>query len=118
MKLLLAVDSITTLDILLDEMMTRSWPSGTEARVLSIVEDGEVPLETWRAEGYGVAAVRQEMRRRGEQITALAIDRLYAIGIHAEVTVMRGNPAVLIPFAARKWSAELILHPRPQSHRF
>ena len=36
MKLLLAVDSITTLDILLDEMMTRSWPIGTEARVLSI----------------------------------------------------------------------------------
>ena len=108
MKLLLAVDSITTLDILLDEMMTRSWPSGTEARVLSIVEDGEVPLETWREEGYGVAAVRQEMRRRGEQITALAIDRLHALGIHAEVTVMRGNPAVLIPFAARKWSAGLI----------
>ncbi len=108
MKLLLAVDSITTLDILLDEMMTRSWPSGTEARVLSIVEDGEVPLETWREEGYGVAAVRQEMRRRGEQITALAIDRLHALGIHAEVTVMRGNPAVLIPFAARKWPADLI----------
>jgi nucleotide-binding universal stress UspA family protein len=108
MKLLLAVDSITTLDILLDKMMTRSWPSGTEARVLSIVEDGGVPLETWREEGYGVAAVRQEMRRRGEQITALAIDRLHAIGIHAEVTVMRGNPAVLIPFAARKWPADLI----------
>lgn len=29
MKLLLAVDSITTLNILLDEMTTRSWPSGT-----------------------------------------------------------------------------------------
>ena len=118
MKLLLAVDSITTLNILLDEMMTRSWPSGTEARVLSIVEDGEVPLETWREEGYGVAAVRQEMRRRGEQITALAIDRLHALGIHAEVTVMRGNPAVLIPFAARKWSAGFDFHSRTQSHRF
>ncbi len=108
MKLLLAVDSITTLDILLDEMMTRSWPSGTEARVLSIIEDGEVSLETWGEEGYGVAAVRQEMRRRGEQIAALASDRLKAIGIYAEVTVMRGNPAVLIPVAARKWSADLI----------
>src|SRR6185437_106807 len=92
MKLLLAVDSITTLDILLDEMMTRSWPSGTEARVLSIVEDGEVPLETWREEGYGVAAVRQEMRRRGEQITAQAVERLRELGIHAEVVIMRGNP--------------------------
>lgn len=109
MKLILAVDSINTLDILVDEMMTRSWPGGTEARVLSIVEDGEVPLETWREEGYVVAAVGHEMRRRGEQITRLAIDRLGKIGIPAEVTVMRGNPAVLIPFAARKWSADLIL---------
>lgn len=109
MKLLLPVDSIRTLNILLDEMSARSWPTGTEARVLSIVEDAEVPLETWREEGYGPAAVRQEMRRRGEQITALALNRLRAIGIFAEVTIMRGNPIVLIPFAARKWSTDLIL---------
>src|SRR6185295_8762988 len=109
MKLLLAVDSITTLDILLDEMMTRSWPSGTEARVLSIVEDGEVPLETWREEGYRVAAVRQEMRRRGEQITARAVERLRELGIRAEVVIMRGNPDFHISFAARKWPADMIL---------
>src|SRR6185436_7402632 len=109
MKLLLAVDSTITLDILLDEMMTRSWPSGTEARVLSIVEDGEVPLETWREEGYGVAAVRKEMRKRGEQITGPAVMRLREIGIPAEVVIMRGNPDFLISFAARQWPADLIL---------
>lgn len=37
MKLLLALDSIATLEILLHESMARSWPIGTEARVLSIV---------------------------------------------------------------------------------
>ena len=109
MKLLLAVDSIMTLDILLDEMMTRSWPIGTEARVVSIVEDGEVPLETWREEGYGVAAVRREMRWRGEQITAPAVERLQKIGIPAEVVIMRGNPDFHISFAARQWLADLIL---------
>lgn len=109
MKLLLAVDSTTTLEILLDAMMARSWPVGTQARVLSIVEDGEVPLETWREEGYGVAAVRKEMQRRGEQITALAVERLRQIGIPAEVAVMRGNPEFLISFAARKWPANVIL---------
>jgi len=49
MKLLLAVDSVTTLDILLDEMMTRSWPSGTKARVLSIrteiVDPKDIPAD-------------------------------------------------------------------------
>lgn len=109
MKLLLAVDSITTLEILVDEMKTRSWPIGTEARVLSIVEDGEVPLETWREEGYGVTAVRREMQRRGEQITALAVERLGEMGIPAEIVIMRGNPEFLISFVARQWPADLIL---------
>ena len=109
MKLLLAVDSINTLNILLEETMNRSWPIGTEARILSIVEDGEVPLETRREEGYGVAAVRQEMRRRGEHITALAIERLREMGIPAEVIIMRGNPGFLISFAAREWPADMIL---------
>jgi nucleotide-binding universal stress UspA family protein len=108
MKLLLAVDSITTLEILLNEIKAHSWTKGTEARVLSIVEDEEVPLETWREHGYGIAAVRQEMRRRGEQITALALNRLRAIGIQAEVSVMRGTPDFLISFTAEKWAADLI----------
>ena len=106
MKLLLAVDSITTLNILVDGMTGRSWPSGTEARVLSIVEDGEVPLQTWRDKGYGAAAIRQELRRRGEEITAVAIDRLQQLGIPAEVSVMRGNADFLISFTAKQWQAD------------
>lgn len=109
MRLLLAVDTITTLEMVLKFIEARSWPNATEAGVLSVVEDETVPIETWRAEGYGVAAVRREMRRRGEQISALAIERLRAIGIPAQVTIMRGDPAFLIPFAARKWSSDLIL---------
>ena len=109
MKLLLAVDSITTLNILVDGMTNRQWPIGTEARVLSVVEDGEVPLETWRAEGYDAAAVRREMRRRGEEITAVAVERLQQLGIPAEVSIIRGNANFLISFAAKQWRADLIL---------
>lgn len=109
MRVLLAVDSITTLNILIDEMSARSWPSGTEAQVVSIVDDGDVPLKVWREEGYGAPAVRREMNRRGEQISALAIERLQQIGISSQVVIMRGNPEFLISFAARKWPADLIL---------
>ncbi len=109
MRLLLAVDTLKTLDILLNYMEARSWPKGTEAGVLSVVEDETIPPETWRAEGYGIGAVRREMQRRGEQISGLVVERLRAIGIPAQVTIMRGDPAFLIPFAARKWSSDLIL---------
>jgi len=109
MRLLLAVDTLKTLDILLNFMEARSWPKGTEAGVLSVVEDETIPAETWRAEGYGVGTVRREMQRRGEQISGQIVERLRAIGIPAQVTIMRGDPAFLIPFAARKWSSDLIL---------
>lgn len=109
MKVLLAVDSIITLDILLNEMIARSWPAGTEARVLSIIGDGDVPLKAWREEGYEVSAVRREMHRRGEQIAALAVERLRQQGISSRVVIMRGNPEFLIPFVARSWPADLIL---------
>lgn len=109
MKVLLAVDSIDTLHILIDEMSTRSWPVGTEAQVVSVVDDGDVPLKVWREEGFGVPAIVREMRRRGEQINGLAIERLREIGIPGRVVIMRGNPEFLISFAARKWDADLIM---------
>ena len=109
MKVLVAVDSIDTLEILLNEMTARSWPSGTEARILSVVDDGEVPIHVWREEGYGVSAVKREMRSRGEQITAIAVERLRQIGIPSRAVIMRGTPEFLISFAARKWDADLIM---------
>jgi nucleotide-binding universal stress UspA family protein len=109
MKVLLAVDSITTLEILLDEVTARSWPSGVEARAVSVVDDADVPLKAWREEGYGASAVRREMRRRGQQISALAVERLGQLGIPSRVAIMRGNPEFLISFAARKWDADLIM---------
>ena len=109
MKVLVAVDSITTLDILIDEMSARSWPSGTEARVLSIIEDADLSLKFWGEEGYGLSALRREMQRRGKQLSALAVERLRTIGIPSQVVIMSGDPEFLIPFAARSWPADLIL---------
>lgn len=109
MKVLVAVDSITTLDTLLNEMSARSWPAGTEAQMLSVVPDRDVPLQTWRDEGYGVSGIQREMARRGEQISLLTVERLKRMGISARVVIMRGDPAFMVPFAARKWSADLIL---------
>ncbi len=109
MKVLVAVDSITTLDILINEMSARSWPLGTEARVLSIIGDSDLSLKVWGDEGYGLSALRREMNRRGKQISALAVERLRKIGIAAQVVIMSGDPEFLISFAARSWPADLIL---------
>lgn len=109
MRILVAVDTITTLDIVLNYIEARSWPKGSEVGILSVVEDETIPPETWRTTGYGLSTIRHEMRRRGEQISTLAVERLRRSGIPAQVTITRGDPAFLIPFAARKWSSDLIL---------
>ncbi len=108
MKLLIAVDSAISAEVLIGAVGVRPWPDGTTAHVLSVVADSDVPEEVWREEGYGKRAVRREMERRGEQITALAVERLKEAGIPAEVVVTRGDARHLIPFFARKWSSDLI----------
>jgi nucleotide-binding universal stress UspA family protein len=107
MKLLIAVDSAISTDVLVHAVGIRPWPDGTTAHVLSVVAESDVPEEMWREHGYGKAAVRKEMENRGNQITPLA-QRLKEIGIPAEVVVTRGDARHLIPFFARKWSSDLI----------
>ena len=107
MKLLIAVDSAISTEVLVDAVGIRPWPDGTTAHVLSVVADMDVPPEVWREEGYGKGAVRREMETRGEQITPVA-KRLEEIGIPAEVVVARGDARHLIPFYARKWSSDLV----------
>ena len=107
MKLLIAVDSAISAEVLIDAVGTRPWPDGTIAHVLSVISDMDVPEEVWRKEGYRKDAVRREMETRGEQITPVA-KRLEEIGIPAEVVMARGDARHLIPFFARKWSSDLI----------
>ena len=107
MKLLIAVDSATSAEVLVDAVGIRPWPAGTTAHVLSVVADMDVPEEVWREEGYGKAGVKREMETRGEQITPVA-RRLEEIGIPPEVVITRGDARHLIPFFARKWNSDLI----------
>ena len=108
MRILLAVDTVLTTEIIMSAVSSRPWPRGTRARVISVVEDDTVPLEAWREAGYGPDGVRQEMRRRGEQVAALTVEPLAELGITAEVLILRGDPAWLISYEARKWAADLI----------
>ena len=108
MKLLIAVDSAISTEVLVAAIGVRPWPDGTTAHVLSIVADMDVPEEVWREEGYGKRAVSREMKKRGEEITAASVERLRNVGISAEVVVARGDARFLIPFYARKWSSDLI----------
>jgi hypothetical protein len=59
MRLLLAIDSIMTAEMLMNAVASRPWPRGTRARVLSVVEDEAVPAEEWREAGYSIDAAQR-----------------------------------------------------------
>ena len=107
MKLLIAVDSAASAEVLVNAVGIRPWPEGTAAQVLSVVADADVPEEVWREQAGGKVVMQREMQKRGEQITPIA-NRLEDIGIRLEVVVARGDARHLIPFFARKWSSDLI----------
>lgn len=109
MRILIAADTVATTELLMNAFAARPWPLGTVARVVSVVEDDAVPQEVWREAAFKTEAVKLEMRRRGEQISALTVAPLRWLGVEADVEVLRGDPQWLIPFEARKWSADLIL---------
>jgi nucleotide-binding universal stress UspA family protein len=108
MRLLLAVDSVETAAMILNAVASRPWPRGTRARLLSVVEDDTLPTAAWREAGYRVEAVRREMRRRGEQLAALAAGPLRELGVAAEVAVVRGDPRWLITREAVMWPADAV----------
>ncbi|MBD0371815.1 MAG: universal stress protein [Pyrinomonadaceae bacterium] len=109
MRILLAVDSITTAEMMIKAVASRPWATGTRARVISVVEDTDMPQEVWREAGYNRAALRKEMHRRGEQIAGLMAEPLKRCGINVDIAVMRGDPAWLITDEARIWPADSIL---------
>lgn len=109
MRILIAVDTFATTELLTNAFASRPWPRGTVARVVSVVEDEAVPQEVWRATAHTAEAVRLEMGRRAEQISTLTVAPLRWLGVEAEVEVLRGDPQWLIPSEARKWGADLIL---------
>lgn len=107
MRLLIAVDSAISAEVLVNAVGIRPWPEGTTAHVLSVVSDMDVPEQVWREEGYVKGAVRREMETRGQRITPVA-KRLEGIDIPVEVVMARGDARHLVPFFARKWSSDLI----------
>src|ERR1051325_4606578 len=109
MRLLLAVDSVVTTEMLMKAVAARPWPRGTRALVLSVVEDEAIPAEVWREAGYGAEAVRREGWRRWGQITALTAEPLRQLAMEAKVAIMRADPRWLIVNEASVWPADLIL---------
>lgn len=107
MKLLIAVDSAISAEVLVGAVGVRPWPDGTTARVLSVVADADVPEEVatgvmlsgnakevildeaqkWAAD---LIVVGSHGRRGFRRLLLGSVSEAVAMNAHCSVVVVRG----------------------------
>jgi nucleotide-binding universal stress UspA family protein len=108
MRLLLAVDSAATAELLASSVAGRPWASGTRARVLTVIDYALIPADLVNETGGQMRLIRPEMEKRASQVTARGVELLREAGVEAEEETGSGDPRMVIVDAADEWGADLI----------
>ncbi len=110
MNIILAIDNSNYSAEAIREVATRTWPTNTVVRVLSVVEPVTPPAaELWYDAGGNLDRVQQEMTKRATELTTNAAVRLEGKGFIVETAVRHGDPRSEIVDEAGDWSADLIV---------
>jgi nucleotide-binding universal stress UspA family protein len=113
MKILIAVDGSSFSDLAVEEVASRPWPAGSEARVVSVVEPPLIPAvdSLTLPEAY-----YDELEKAGEEQAQAALDR--AIGclqsdqkdrLILTSEIVKGYPKHAILDEAERWGSDLIV---------
>lgn len=100
MKLLLALDASRGSQTALDEVTARSWPAGSTAEVVSVVE----PAHLWT-----MSITSEEASRRAKDLVERAAGQLSAAGVTAVGVTVVGDPKTVILDRAEKLDADLAI---------
>jgi nucleotide-binding universal stress UspA family protein len=100
MKLILALDGVDAGNNILDEVLNRPWPAGSEFRAISVVEPDQP---------YALSSVREAVMEGASEVVRRAAARLHAAGLIADGLVVEGNPKAVILEQADTFGADLIL---------
>lgn len=111
MKILTAIDGSKYGGAALEELVRRSWPAGTEVRVLSVAHP--TPLVTdpiLILTATHVESLKEE-RKRASRDVASAMEEITrrAPALVVATKVLEGDPKMAIIEEARSWGADLIL---------
>jgi nucleotide-binding universal stress UspA family protein len=125
MKILLAVDGSTCSELAVDEVTRRPWPTGSEIKVISVMEIPVMPA----IEPYGVSPeyfveIEDAARKSAQLVVDKALPKLEACAdktLKVTGEVVQGAPKQAILDRADAWGADLIVvgsHGRSAISRF
>jgi nucleotide-binding universal stress UspA family protein len=100
MKILLAIDSSTASQYVVNMAAARPWPSGTLFCVLSIVD-----MRLWN----GLPQLIEDAQREAQFLVKGAAEKLTQSGHEVFSEVQLGLPKKAIPECAKQWDADLVM---------
>jgi len=104
MKLLVAIDSSSVSEAVIDQVIGRAWPEGTEARVLNVVDTTGI-VGVWAEAAQFIESETEAARA----FVANATDRIVSGGVTAKGDVTHGYPPTSIIDYAKEWDADFII---------
>jgi len=118
-RVLAATDGSDQGQEVIHEIARRSWPEGTEVRVVSVLQSlvPVVPVLVPALEGLTYASepafqvieeADERERARLVEVTDKSAERLQNAGLEASVTVVDGSPRTAILLEAERWHANTV----------
>jgi nucleotide-binding universal stress UspA family protein len=114
-RLLIGSDGSPESDAAVNEVCGRSWPAGTEARVVSVVQTlAPVDAESLSLASHSLLASETFVKadaqehRRLKTVAEQAVQKLEQAGLSASYAVEDNDPKEVLVREARNWSADTI----------
>jgi nucleotide-binding universal stress UspA family protein len=100
MKILLAIDSSTASQYVVNTAAVRPWPSGTVFCVMSVVD-----MRLWDA----IPVLIEDAKHEAQSLVKGATDELAKSGHEVFSDIQLGLPKKAIPECAKQWAADLVM---------
>ena len=109
MRILLATDGSDYSAAAARSIAARPWPSGSELRIISVVEPIMPGADWWRAGGAVVDRIREDNVKRSKEAVNIAGDIVASTGLKTETAVLEGAPKKRIVEEAKEWGAHIVV---------
>ena len=109
MRILLATDGSDYSIAAVRSVAGRPWPSGSEIRIVSVVEPIAPAADRWYAAGAIAQRVREDDTKRSEEAVSAAQEIIASAGMMSQTAVLEGSPKRRIVEDSNTWAAHLIV---------
>jgi nucleotide-binding universal stress UspA family protein len=109
MRILLATDGSDYSTAAARSIAERPWPSDSEVRMISVVEQIVPAADPWYAAGAVAESVREDSAKKCGQAVSAAEGIIASAGLKTGTVVLKGSPKRRILDEAKEWGAQLVV---------